>query len=107
MYRNQVEGWTVASGERGTPSQGKSLVSASAKQFRRHGKEELVNEVERDQRVVETGSTFDHERLDATFSSDGPHGFLQVDRARCINRCPHHLRELAQPFYPPLGYSIG
>jgi hypothetical protein len=60
MYRNQVEGWTVASGERGTPEQGKGLVRASAKQFRRHGKEELVNEVERDQGVVETRPALDH-----------------------------------------------
>src|SRR5215210_2006562 len=107
MDRYQVEGWTVASGERGTPEQGKSLVRASAKQFRRHGKEELVNEVERDQGVVETWSAFDHERVDATLGFEGPQGCLEVDGTSGVRRHPRHRREGGQPFDNPLGGSIG
>jgi hypothetical protein len=60
MDRHHLEGWTVAIGECGTPEQGKGLLRASAKHFRRHGKKELVDEVERDQGVVETRPALDH-----------------------------------------------
>jgi hypothetical protein len=107
MDRHQVEGWSVASGEHGTPEQGKGLVRPSAKEFRRHGKEELVNEVERYQGVVETGAPFDHERLNATLCFEGPQGCLEVDGTSGVSRRPHHWREGGKPFDNPLGGRIG
>src|SRR5215217_3510658 len=105
--RNQVEGWTVAGCERGTSEQGKGLVRGSAKQFRRHGNEELVDEVTRDQGVIETGPAFDHKGLDTTLGFDGPQGHLEVDGTSGVRRRSYHRRELAQPFDNPLGSRIG
>ena len=68
---HQFEGRTVACCESGTSEQGKGLGRGSAKQLGRHGEEELVDEVARDQGVVETGSAFDHERFDATLGFEG------------------------------------
>src|SRR5215218_2316095 len=57
----QFEGGMFARWDLGTSEQGKGLVGTSAKQFGRHGEEELVDEVVRDQGVVEAGPAFDHE----------------------------------------------
>jgi len=55
------------------------MCRCSAKQFRSHRKEELVDELTRDQGVVETGPAFDHQRLDTTLGFDEPQGCLEVD----------------------------